>query len=118
MKIRTLIMLLMLVAVSIAYSTAIQTDSPGTKEKAGKPAETPAVVDITRIPLQKGTHEVYRDKESGVIFSRTVTEKVSYSAIDKNGKPVALLPMPSGCGYCVQTSKGLLCIRSNYCYKN
>src|SRR5436309_15510434 len=71
MKITNLIMLLTLVAASLAYSTATQS-AQAAKEKTAKTAEA---VDISKVPLQKGTHEVYRDKESGLVFFRTIQEE-------------------------------------------
>jgi len=100
MKIRHFVVLLALLVASTAYSTASGTASCAReKQKAEVTSEKGTTIDISKVRLREGTHEVYRDKKSGLIISTVVKDGklVRYLAKDKNG----MEPLPcTPCGGC------------------
>ncbi len=62
-------------------------------------AEKSPAIDLSKVPLQEGIHEVYRDAKSGLRVFRVVNsgKEIAYFAVDKKGE--VLGPNnPTGCG--------------------
>jgi len=101
MKIGNLIALLV-VAAGLTCSTPAQTpQAAAAKQKTPAPEKSPAV-DLSKVRLQEGIHEIYRDKKLGLkIFSVVKDAKVAgYFSVDQGGEVQTLAynpPVPS-CG--------------------
>jgi len=77
MKIRNLAALLVLVAASMTYSTSAQTAQTSTeKQKTEASSEKGRTIDISKISLREGTHEVYRQRAAGIaVIARDLAEQ-------------------------------------------
>jgi len=95
MQIRNLVIaLLALVTASMAYSISAQTTQAAAKQNPQAAPEKRQVIDMSKVPLQEGTHEIYRDMNSGLRISRVVknSKVVSYFAEDMKGRRVQTWP--------------------------
>lgn len=103
MKIGNLIALL-IVAAGMTCSMPAQT-AQAADAKTPVTSETSPAIDLSKVPLQEGIHEVYRETKSGLRIFRIVNggKEIASFAVDKKGE---VLTQNVGCGAVVCHGSG------------
>ena len=98
MKIGNLIALF-IVAAGLTCSMPAQTAQAAATSQKTPAAEKGPAIDLSKVPLQEGIHEVYRDAKSGLRIFRIVNggKEIDYFAVDKKGEVLTQSTQPH-CG--------------------
>lgn len=97
---------LFIIATGMTCSMPAQTPQPAAaKQKISVAGEKSPAIDLSKVPLQEGIHEIYRDAQSGLRVFRIVNggKEIDYFAVDTKGEVLT----PNGCG-------PVLCFRNRY----
>ena len=99
MKIGNLIALLIVAAGMTCSMSPLTAQATATQKPPAAAAETRPVIDLSKVPLQEGIHEVYRGAKSGLRVFRIVNDgkEIGYFAVDQKGE-VLTQNVPPRCG--------------------
>ena len=116
MKIRNLAALL-IVATGMTCSMPAQTPQPAAaKQKISVAGEKSPAIDLSKVPLQEGIHEIYRDAQSGLRVFRIVKDgkEIDYFAVDTKGEVLTQGALRPGCRPVCWISYGHTVCFANY----